>query len=566
MKKFIALFAVAALAFIGCTKPAADEGTNTPAAGDGLSFANAEETILFVSEDASSTDNKLELTLSGMNEGEKVKYETSDKAVVAVSPTTSTTKNVVKLTAKKVGEATVTATSQTDANRKAAVKIIVKAAPAGFKPISSVTVSPATLEIKDNASPVKLTVTVGPDTATNKDNYTISWTSSDENVATVSSDGTVTPKTLAAGETKTAKITATVKESYEGQEYTKSGECAVTVKSGNIPTTAITVTPTSKSLNPGGTVKLTVAFTPADHTDNLAVSFESNKTSVATVESDGTVTAVAVGDATITAKAGSFTATCAITVTEAPVATLVADVSKVCFPYTWPEADEYKLDNVTFETWVNMKNLSNHQNIIGIEGVFVIRAAQGKMELVYGTTVKSNEEYEEGKINTSDFALNEWAHLAATYARNGKAAFYINGEKIGEGDTQDHGIEMNGIKKQSTGMRPGENDTQWGLIPFAFIISNGCDAGRYVHGTMAYTRVWSTARTEAEIKANMNKKNPSGEGLLANWYFNEGSGNTIADHSGKGHNLDAKTYTSDKPKQPVDAEISWVEGTLPAMD
>ena len=539
MRKFIALFAVAALAIVGCTKPAA-EGTNTPA-GEGLSFTQSEVTLY--------VGDKVTPELKGLQDGEKVGYESADKAIATVS-----SKGVI--TAKAEGTTTVTATSKTDASRKASITVKVEPKPADYVSITGLTVAPSTITVKEGNTADMPTATVAPANATDKDNE-ITWKSENESIVKIEG-GKV--KGIAAG---TANIVASIKDN-KGTEYT--GKCAVTVTPANIPTTGITVTPTSKSLNPGGTVKLTVAFTPADHTDNLAVSFESNKTSVATVASDGTVTAVAVGEATITAKAGSFTATCAITVTEAPVATLVADVSKVCFPYTWPEADEYKLDNVTFETWVNMKNLSNHQNIIGIEGVFVIRAAQGKMELVYGTTVKSNEEYEEGKINTSDFALNEWAHLAATYTRNGKAAFYINGEKIGEGDTQNHGIEMNGIKKQSTGMRPGENDTQWGLIPFAFIISNGCDAGRYVHGTMAYTRVWSTARTEAEIKANMNKKNPSGEGLLANWYFNEGSGNTIADHSGKGHNLDAKTYTSDKPKQPVDAEISWVEGTLPAMD
>lgn len=540
MKKFIALFAVAAMAFVGCTKPAA-EGTNTPAAGDGLSFTQSEVTLY--------EGDKVTPELKGLQDGEKVSYESADKAIATVS-----SKGVI--TAKKEGTTTVTATSKTDANRKASITVKVEAKPADYVSITGLTVAPATITVKEGNTADMPTATVAPANATDKDNE-ITWSS--ENEAVVKIEGGKV-KGVAAG---TANIVATIKDS---KNVAFTAKCAVTVTPANIPTTGITVTPTSKSLNPGGTVKLTATLIPADHTDNLAVSFESNKTSVATVAADGTVTAVEVGEATITAKAGSFTATCAITVTEAPVATLVADVSKVCFPYTWPEADEYKLDNVTFETWVNMKNLNNHQNIIGIEGVFVIRAAQGKMELVYGTDVKSNEEYNEGKINTSNFTLNEWAHLAATYTRNGKAAFYINGEKIGEGDTKDHGIEMNGIKKQSTGMRPGENDTQWGLIPFTFIISNGCDAGRYVHGTMAYTRVWSTARTEAEIKANMNKKNPSGDGLLANWYFNEGSGNTIADHSGKGHNLDAKTYTSDKPKQPQDAEISWIEGTLPAMD
>ena len=45
--------------------------------------------------------------------------------------------------------------------------------------------------------------------------------------------------------------------------------------------------------------------------------FASSDTGIATVAADGTITAVAVGSTTVTATSGSFTATVAVTVSEA---------------------------------------------------------------------------------------------------------------------------------------------------------------------------------------------------------------------------------------------------------
>lgn len=72
---------------------------------------------------------------------------------------------------------------------------------------------------------------------------------------------------------------------------------------------------TAVELAVNGTETLTVTYDPENATTKPEVEWSSSAPAVATV-AKGVVTAVAAGEATITAKAGNFTATCKVTVTE----------------------------------------------------------------------------------------------------------------------------------------------------------------------------------------------------------------------------------------------------------
>ncbi len=154
--------------------------------------------------------------------------------------------------------------------------------------------SEATIEVDGT---VTLAATVSPENATDK---TVTWSSSDESVATVA-DGVVTG--VKAG---TATITAKAGE--------ETATCVVTVKDAVIAVTKVTLDKTEASVEVDGTVTLAATVSPENATDKT-VTWSSSDKNIATVK-DGKVMGVKAGTVTITAKAGDKTATCLMTVTE----------------------------------------------------------------------------------------------------------------------------------------------------------------------------------------------------------------------------------------------------------
>lgn len=182
--------------------------------------------------------------------------------------------------------------------------------------VTSVTLNPteSTLEIGESLT---LTATVLPEDAADP---SLTWSSSDMNVATVSDKGVVTA--LNAG---TAIITAKANSIDESAKGPFSATCTVTVVKAEDPekkVTSVTLSPTESTLEIGGTMSLTATVLPEDATDP-SLTWSSSDESVAVVSDKGVVTAVNAGNATITAKAnsidesaqGPFSATCEITVT-----------------------------------------------------------------------------------------------------------------------------------------------------------------------------------------------------------------------------------------------------------
>lgn len=224
-------------------------------------------------------------------------WSSSVEGVATVDPTG-------KVTAIKAGTTVITATAKDDSGISASCTVQVT--------VPTVKVTGITLN-KTTASVVKgktvaLTATVTPDTATDK---TIKWTTSNKNVATVSTDGVVTA--VAAG---TAIITATAADD-SGVKAT----CKITVTNPVIKVTRVTLNKTTASVVKGKTLTLTATVTPTNAT-NKNVTWKSSNTKIATVDGNGKVTAVAAGTATITctAKADkSKSATCKITVTNPAV-------------------------------------------------------------------------------------------------------------------------------------------------------------------------------------------------------------------------------------------------------
>ena len=215
-----------------------------------------------------------------------VTWSTSDTAVATVE-------NGV-VTAKSAGTATITAKAG-EITATCVVTVSKKVIA-----VSGIALSQTTSSLIEGES-VTLTATVTPADATDK---TVTWSTSDTNVATVD-NGVVTAKS--AG---TATITAKAGE--------KSATCVVIVEKKEIAVSGITLSQTTASLIEGESVTLTATVTPTDATDKT-VTWTTSDATVATVE-NGVVTAKSAGTATITAKAGEVTAICVVTVSKKVIA------------------------------------------------------------------------------------------------------------------------------------------------------------------------------------------------------------------------------------------------------
>lgn len=174
--------------------------------------------------------------------------------------------------------------------------------PAPSKKVTSVTLDKETATLYLGLTD-KLTATVKGEGSIAT---TVTWTSSDDTIASVNEDGVITANK--AGE---ATITATSTE-----DKAKTATCKVTVSN---PT--ITLDKSALNLQPGNSSDALVAtVTPKEYESKVV--WSSSNTDVATVDK-GVVTAVAVGDdTTITAAfevAGQkFEATCTVSVTTTP--------------------------------------------------------------------------------------------------------------------------------------------------------------------------------------------------------------------------------------------------------
>src|SRR5205814_151323 len=198
------------------------------------------------------------------------------------------------------GTATITATSEGKSGTSSITVTNV--------PVATVDVTPPSASVQAGQT-VQLAATPKDANGAPLSGRTVTWSSSNTAVATVSNSGLVSGVTAGS-----ATITAT----SEG----KSGTSSVTVT--NVPVATVEVTPPSASVQAGQTVQLT--GTPRDAGGNpllgRTVTWSSSNTSVATVSNSGLVSGVTPGTATITATSEGKSGTSTVTVTPVPVASV----------------------------------------------------------------------------------------------------------------------------------------------------------------------------------------------------------------------------------------------------
>ena len=245
--------------------------------------------------------NKTTLTLTEGN---------SEALTATVAPSNATNKTVSwtsnnesvatvgndgTITALTAGNATITVTTE-DGAKTATCTITVES---DDVLVTGVTLNKNSLTMAIDVEET-LVASVEPSNATNQN---VTWSSSDESVATV--DGTGKISSLALGSTT---ITVTT------EDGAKTATCTVTV-SETVPVDGISFEEPTFYLVDGLDETLTVIFSPS-YSTNKNVSWSSSNESVATIDESGNVTSVALGTTTITATSedGDKTATCDVTV------------------------------------------------------------------------------------------------------------------------------------------------------------------------------------------------------------------------------------------------------------
>jgi uncharacterized protein YjdB len=228
-----------------------------------------------------------------------VTWSSSDATIATVSSTGL-------ITAILDGNVTITATANDGSGIKGSISLTIT----GQKtPVSSINVwgeGNASTISTDNGT-LQLHTKVLPTIASDS---TLTWSSSDNTKATVSSTGLVT-----AVDNGTVTITATAND---GSAVT--GTLSVTITNQVTPVSAITVTGAGNATaisTKGGTLQLTANVEPTNATDKT-VTWSTSNAAVATVSTSGLVTAVTNGSATITATANDgsgIKGTLAITIT-----------------------------------------------------------------------------------------------------------------------------------------------------------------------------------------------------------------------------------------------------------
>lgn len=247
----------------------------------GLSFKDSELALRV------GDKQELEVQVAEALAGKKLTYSSSSSRVAAVS-----SKGVV--TAKKAGTATITVKT---GKVSASLKITV------YEKAKSVTLPERYYSILPGK-----TLQLSPEIKPAGAEQTITYSTNNEKVATVSATGLIT----GVKEGRTIII-------VKGPDGTETS-CNITVtksateiKTGSEAATSVSLNRSYLLLERGNTYSLQATLTPKNA--DAAITYKSSNAKVATVDKDGKITAVKVGKATITAEAsGKKSAACEVEV------------------------------------------------------------------------------------------------------------------------------------------------------------------------------------------------------------------------------------------------------------
>lgn len=247
-----------------------------------------------------------------------------------------------------------------------------------YIPVESIIASPNSIIMNLNETEL-INASVNPNNASNQ---TVTFSSSDTNVATVDENGLIT----AVGH-GTAVITVS------GEEGTPA-QISVIVEGSNIPVSSITVTQDDITMKIGDVETLAPIIEP-NNASNPALSYTSSDPTVVTVDASGKITAIGNGNATVTISSVSnpdvtkeidvtvYTPTTGIVVDDTPIIIKVGETKEV--------AASVQPNNAADQT---LTYTTNNENVISINGNTITGVAPGTAILTIETADGIEKEIE----------------------------------------------------------------------------------------------------------------------------------------------------------------------------
>ena len=517
-KRFLTVFLALALLLTSVAIPAEDVSAASKKAVKSVSLKinskKATKKTISLEKGKKAT---IKVTVKPASAKKKITFKSSKKSVATVSK-----KGVV--TAKKAGTAkiTVTVTGKNKKKKTTWVKIKVTN-PKTTTPQTPST--PSTVEVTgvnatitpsttiDAGSVAQVVASVTPDNATNK---SLTYTSSNTNVATVNAAGAVTGLnagttviTVSSANGKTAQITVTV----------------VDVKA-----TAVTLDRTSVELTKSGTTTLKATVSPSNAKDQL-IKWTSEDPTVATVDQNGLVTGVKEGSTTIKATneaSGQF-AKCVVTVKSNSI---LADgvTAEVTNPYKDNAGTEYANTvlvgddmNVRVQVVKNGQPLGNANVKLEMEKVYGNAPYCFEIRDDYITTDANG--YANFAIGLTDYYASKYNAVSEIYQSYSVTATEISSNQKANITVKFGHIQLNGIEVENNNslayedIDPSDNAAPYDDGIHKSYSLNGHKTEEYVNSQKVSSyeddhRVYFTCEPELVLPATKDNE------LIGNWEVN----------------------------------------------
>jgi len=203
--------------------------------------------------------------------------------------------------------------------------------------------------------------------------------------------------------------------------------------------------------------------------------------------------------------------------------------------YLYTPFADYNFNNFTFEMLINSQDFNPNEHYISLfQNAYIVLGGWDPGG-VFNTWADGLNPIEISTTSANTPATGTWHHVAFVYDGNNQM-IYIDGILITS-------VGTNGAVNLSTGFNLG-------LV----IGARHDQIQQHSHTSFEDVRIWTVARSQMEISANMNANLQGNEpGLVAYYRFEDGQGSsTVADLSGNGNTL--TMYN-------MDPLTDWIEGS-----